>query len=490
MNEALGAIKTTFGARSDVGRVRQLNEDSYLVDPKMQLFIVCDGMGGHAGGEIASATAVSVAHEVLSSEADRLRQFDGEDQAERIAILRLTERAIQTACQRIYERAQRNPEERGMGTTLTLILFKGGRAFIGHVGDSRAYLYRNNSIHQLTEDHSLIADMLKSGRIRSIHEVDPAFRNAVTRAVGVHPTVEVDTLDLPILPGDRFLLCSDGLTGYADLKTLLDFMTRFPNEEACCDRLISFANDAGGADNITVVMPTITETDTDDSRTERILEIASNLTLFRYLNHAELMRVMAIASERKIAQGQPIFIHGELGDEAFVILQGRVQIRSANVVIALLEEGRHFGEMSLVDNKPRAADAVAVEDCRLLVLSRGAFHDLMRRNPVFAVKMLWSFVKAMTGRLRYTTNELSLVKSLFQATNPDEADKLPAAWLPPDALNTLARKAKGPRTSDSIASVRPPPIPVSAKPGDTATAVADGTTEPAMETDVPTTEST
>ena len=208
-------------------------------------------------------------------------------------------------------------------------------------------------------------------------------------------------------------------------------------------------------------MPTGTKTDTDDTRTQRMLEIAQ-LTLFRYLNHAELMRVMAVASERRCAKGDSSS-HTEIGDEALVILSGRVQICSGNVVIALLEEGRHFGEMALVDNKARAADAVALEDCRLLVLSRGAFHDLMRRNPVFAVKMLWSFVKAMTGRLRYTTNELSLVKSLFQATNPDEADKLPASWLPPDALTSLARKAKGPRTSDSIAAVRPPPIPVAAK---------------------------
>lgn len=438
-------METTFGARTDVGRVRERNEDNFLIDRKLNMHVVCDGMGGHAAGAVASATAVNVVREHIVKHADVLDSWlDPQTQTDRHDVNKLLEKAIQSACYRIYERGRQNINERGMGTTLSMVLLLGGRAFIGHVGDSRVYLIREGAIHQLTEDHSLLADMVKHGRIRSPAEVDPRFRNAVTRAVGVHETVEVETVDLPVLPGDRFLLCSDGLTGYADAATLNKFVSADAEEEVICGRLVAHANQMGGADNITAVVITVVSVlDGSPEKTRMTLRTLRALTLFKYLSYSELLRIQNIAEERHVRQGEMVFAQGDMGHCAYVIIEGKVQIRTSNVIIAMLEGGRHFGEMALVDDQPRSADAIAADDSWLLLLPRSAFYDLMRKNPTLAVKLLWSFIKALTIRLRLTTSELSLVKKLFYSVSPDDVEQLPTEWLPPDELKTAPRDDSG-----------------------------------------------
>jgi len=429
-------VEITFGAKTDVGRVRKRNEDNFLIDRKLQLYVVCDGMGGHAAGAVASATAVNVVRECINGNRELIDTFAQTQRlVDRRDILKLIEQTIQRACYRIFARGQENASERGMGTTLTMVMMAGGRAFIGHVGDSRVYLVREGHIHQLTEDHSLLADMVKHGRIRSTSEVDPRFRNAVTRAVGVHQTVEVDTLDLPVLPDDRFLLCSDGLTGYADAAALKNMMTVADDDEVVCGSMIDHANVMGGSDNITAVVVTVRATpESEPEKVEHMLRTLRSLTLFKYLSYSELVQIMNISEEQYCRPGDVIFTQGDVGHFAYVILQGRVQIRSSDVVIANLESGRHFGEMGLVDDQPRSADALAMDEAWLLVIPRSAFYDIMRKNSQLAVKLLWSFVKALTIRLRLTTGELSLVKKLFYAVSPEEVDRLPNEWLPPDEL--------------------------------------------------------
>ncbi len=429
-------MDVTFAAKTDVGRVREQNEDNFLIDRKMRLFVVCDGMGGHAAGAVASATAVNVVRELLVEHKPLIKSLDKKgDPDKRRELLALLDSAIRQACGRIYQRAQRNPSERGMGTTLSMLLLVGDRAYIGHVGDSRVYLQRDGAIHQLTDDHSLLADMVKHGRIRSANEVDPRFRNAVTRAVGVHETVEVDVLDLQVLPQDRFLLCTDGLTGYADSALLERMLSEHPSEEEACDALIQHANRMGGVDNITAVVATVQSCPrADPEKVRLILRALRGLTLFRYLSYSELLKIVNIAEERRVRQDEMIFTRGDSGPNAYVILEGQIQVQTSNVVIAVLDPGRHFGEMGLVDEQPRMADALATEDSWLLVIPRSSFYDMMRKNPQLAVKLLWSFIKAMTARLRLTTNELTLTKQLFHAVSPEEFGRMPNEWLPPDDM--------------------------------------------------------
>ena len=236
-------MKPIVAAKTDVGRVRQGNEDSYLVqDP---LFAVADGMGGHLGGEVASATAV----ETITSGSERSMPGDPSDLA---ALVRAANAAI-------WEKANKDPELRGMGTTCTLAMVEDGSLHIAHVGDSRAYLLRSGDLKQVTEDHTLVSRMVREGRISAEEADRHPQRSIITRALGADSDVTVDEITMRLSEGDRILLCSDGLTSMIDAGTVHDVLERQSDPEAAVDELVELALDAGGEDNVTVVLIDVVE---------------------------------------------------------------------------------------------------------------------------------------------------------------------------------------------------------------------------------------
>ena len=235
-------MELTFAAATDVGKHRDHNEDNFLIDRKLRLFVVADGMGGHAAGEVASSIAVHEVRDVVHDNRDLIESYRvDQDDVQGVQVQQILEHAIQRACSTVFERAQADQAKRGMGTTTSVLLVAGAdeklRGFIAHVGDSRIYLIRQNQCHQLTEDHSLLNELVKRGKVKE-GEIENSpyarFKNAVTRAVGVYPSVEVDTFDFDILPGDMLLLCSDGMYMYMedeDTPTLMsdDDIVRVPD---------------------------------------------------------------------------------------------------------------------------------------------------------------------------------------------------------------------------------------------------------------------
>src|SRR5277367_2432962 len=234
-----------FAASTDVGRLRDHNEDNYLVDKKLCLFVVADGMGGHAAGEVASALAVRIVHEELRKERETIEAAGTQSRGGGRAILGLLEHAVQRACARIHEEARADATKRGMGTTLSALIFAGSHGYIAHVGDSRIYLLRDGRIQQVTEDHTVFNELIKRGKLTREQIEKVAQKNAITRAVGVYERVEVDTLVVEVLPGDCFCLCSDGLTGYlAGPEELLDHLGK--DGDQAVKSLVALANDRGG----------------------------------------------------------------------------------------------------------------------------------------------------------------------------------------------------------------------------------------------------
>jgi PPM family protein phosphatase len=242
---------------TDVGKKREKNEDSLLVNADLGLFMVADGMGGHLGGEFASKIAVKTVEETIQQilqdpEATLTTDsvFDRSDPGE------LLKYAIRVASQRIYEEACRNTNLRGMGTTAVVLFIRDGKGFIAHVGDSRAYLVKNGEIRQLTADHSLVVEQLKAGFITEEELKHHKFKNIITRSVGFQNDVEIDLLIRDLEPGDRFLLCSDGLTNLVEDSDLHKIVAKSPPKDAC-KKLIDLANKRGGDDNVTVVIANI-----------------------------------------------------------------------------------------------------------------------------------------------------------------------------------------------------------------------------------------
>lgn len=230
-----------YARASDTGRKRRRNEDSYVVAPP--LFAVADGMGGAQAGEVASKLAAAA-----------LEETDPGALAGPERLISL----IQEANRRVYERASSDPATSGMGTTMTVALVEGEGVTIGHVGDSRAYLVREGRLEQLTEDHSLVNELLKSGKLsREEAEVHPQ-RSVITRAVGTDPDVDVDAFVVDAEIGDIFLLCSDGLTDMVGDDDILEIVERHHEDlDRVTKALVSAANRGGGEDNITVIAFTI-----------------------------------------------------------------------------------------------------------------------------------------------------------------------------------------------------------------------------------------
>jgi serine/threonine protein phosphatase PrpC len=224
--------------KTDPGRVRRRNEDAFVVDPP--LFAVADGMGGAQAGEVASRLAAAAFREYR--EADRLAP------EERVAAI------IKEANRRIYDRARTDSEVSGMGTTVTAALLSDGRVVIGHVGDSRAYRIRDGRLEQLTEDHSLVADLMRSGRLTAEEAEGHPQRSVITRALGTDPDVDVDTLVVEAEAGDLFLLCSDGLSTMVSDAEVLRTVERAGSLDDAARDLVRAANSGGGEDNVTVVL--------------------------------------------------------------------------------------------------------------------------------------------------------------------------------------------------------------------------------------------
>jgi serine/threonine protein phosphatase PrpC len=224
--------------RTDPGRKRHHNEDSYVFQPP--LFAIADGMGGARAGEVASALA-----------ADALNEAERGDGGKRIVV-----QLIQEANRRVHERASTDAETSGMGTTITVARVEDdGSVTFGHVGDSRAYLLRDNDLEQLTDDHSLVAELVRRGELSPAQaEVHPQ-RSVITRALGTDAEVAVDTFSLEPEPGDIVLLCSDGLSSFVDSATIEQVISRFRSDlRGAAHGLIHAANRAGGEDNITAVL--------------------------------------------------------------------------------------------------------------------------------------------------------------------------------------------------------------------------------------------
>lgn len=405
-----------FFAATDVGCVRKHNEDNFLVDKKLSLFMVADGMGGHAAGEVASAIAVRTIHEEIKRERELLNDFiSGARGASHVTtkdILALMEHAVQRACSRIHEEAQSDPAKRGMGTTLSALLILGMRGFIGHVGDSRVYLQRDGVIQQVTEDHTVVSELIKRGKLTKEQIEKVGHKNAITRAVGVYERVEVDTLMIEILPGDDFLLASDGLTGYLESpEELLPWLQK--DGDTASKGLVALAKERGGKDNITVVLVRLGGDVEDDERAKRLAlkrEVLARMPLFARLGDRELLRVMQSVEVRKYDDGQIVIREGDKGDELFIVLSGKVTVSRGGEVLTRLGAGEHFGEMALIRAVPRSATVNADGSAELIAIRRADFFEILRTEHEIAVKMLWQFLGVLADRLDATSSELHHVK--------------------------------------------------------------------------------
>ena len=254
-------MRITSCGMTDVGVKRTNNEDNHLINDELNLFVVCDGMGGHAGGEFASAIAVNTVEEVLTTIEiqPNAGDFSVDDGANPVEVVREKLRyAVRLAGKRIYQRAQEDLEYKGMGTTCLSLVVDNGNAFLAHVGDSRAYLIRGGKIEQVTEDHSLVNERLRAGLITEEEAKNHKLKNIITRSLGFMEDVEIDLSVRAVRRGDLFLLCSDGLSNFIETEELGQMVLDHSPQDAA-RLMIDTACERGGDDNITVIVARVDE---------------------------------------------------------------------------------------------------------------------------------------------------------------------------------------------------------------------------------------
>jgi PPM family protein phosphatase len=246
--------KVVSAGLTDVGRKRSHNEDSFLIDEEVQLYVVADGMGGHAGGGTASRIAVETIDRDLRAAWEAQESvFRARAPLQDSPLPEILRTAVEKACHAIFTAAQDDPRLQGMGTTVISLLVKDDHALIAHVGDSRAYLVRGDLIQQISEDHSLVNEQIKAGMITPEEARHSRYKNIITRSVGFEDEVQVDVMGLLTEPGDTFVLCSDGLANMVEDKELRELVRNHPLQELP-RRLVDLANERGGDDNITVIV--------------------------------------------------------------------------------------------------------------------------------------------------------------------------------------------------------------------------------------------
>lgn len=244
-----------IAGKTDPGKVRERNEDSIAVAPELGLLVVADGMGGHNSGEVASGLAVETimtfARDFLGGKSPKVPE--GADASLSVRARQLTH-FIQNANTVIFEKSRAFKKDHGMGTTIVAVLADERGLTVAHVGDSRLYLVRGGAIERLTEDHSLVQDQVRHGLITQEQAEKSHLQNILTRALGTEGNVKVDVADHPVLPGDVYMLCSDGLTKMVTEPEMGKVLGESPSALAAADRLIAMANAAGGVDNVTVAV--------------------------------------------------------------------------------------------------------------------------------------------------------------------------------------------------------------------------------------------
>lgn len=387
-------------AVTHVGNVREHNEDSHVADTDAGVFIVADGMGGHAAGEVASSTAVRIASAAwrsLSTQRHLKAYAERGDAATRRAVVHAVRQGVVNAHLDIIRQAQDDQKKSGMGTTFTGFVVAGGDAVFAHAGDSRAYLLRDGIAIQLSEDHTLLSRLHAAGVEPGEGENAPErFKGVLTNALGIGGDTRVATFLVPLYSGDRLMLCSDGVHDYLSESEIGDAIVGAPSPARAAQRLVDLALERGGADNATAVLVKVLEageTRIPKERRERDEQSIAACPLFEYLTSCERLRALRIAIGRELKEGKPL-APVALGERvAYILLEGEVEVPGA-----VLGPGALVYPEALVDGTAlpdREMIAKARSSVRLLTIRRDDFFEITEEEAELGVKMYSVLAKLM-----------------------------------------------------------------------------------------------
>ena len=394
-----------YAAQTDVGRRRTNNEDALFASAEDGVFVVADGVGGRAAGELASHLTVETFQESASQLKEAVVRYTSRPEWQtRNEVLELLDSICQKASRVVFDESEAR-NKRGMTTTLVTAVVGGGAVFLAHVGDSRAYLIRDGLIRQLTEDHSMVNELVRAGQMTYEEAIRSRYRSVITRAVGLYPTVQADVMCIEVLPGDRLVLCSDGLSDPVP-ENDIEAIASQDDVETATSQLILQALENGGPDNVTVVLIE-PEASAEAEAARARAQVMEELFLFKDLPFHARLRVSRICEELFFTPGQPLVTEGEPGDAMYVIVQGHVDVTLSGVQLARLEAGQHFGELGLLESSPRSATVSGGAYGSAIVIRRQQLLEFSQRDPELGNHILWRLLATLGDRLRQMNARLA-----------------------------------------------------------------------------------
>jgi serine/threonine protein phosphatase PrpC len=387
-------------AATDVGKVRDHNEDHHLIDPEEQIFIVCDGMGGHAAGEVASKAAVEIARSSWTGDGMKLRlrnYTERGDAASRRALIHAVREGVMNAHLHIVEEARNDEDKAGMGTTFTGFVIAGGDAVFAHAGDSRAYLVRDEIAMQLSEDHTLLARLQASG-------IDPdreggnadRWKGVLTNALGIGDATRVASFIVSLYSGDKIMLCSDGITEYLSEPEIGVVLVEQPSPARAAQKMVDIALERGGGDNATAVVIKVMEageTKVPAEQRARDDEAIASCVLFDGLTPQERLRALRITTFRELDADTPL-APVALGDRVcYIVLSGEVKLPIGTVGAGALIYPEAL--VSGTEMPDRATTAVATTEVRLLTIRQDDFFEITEEESDLGVKLYATVARLM-----------------------------------------------------------------------------------------------
>jgi serine/threonine protein phosphatase PrpC len=418
-----GRASIVGAAETSIGKVRDHNEDAHFIDPEAGIFIVCDGMGGHAAGEVASALAVKTirqrwAGDAIAKASERWLKLGTADA--RKMLMQAIQRGVLDAHDAIVDEAERDRGKAGMGTTLVGGIIVGGDMVFTHCGDSRAYLVRDGIAMQLTEDHTLLARLLAAGVDVDVDGDGLRFKSMLTNALGIGQECKVSTFVVPLADGDRFLLCSDGITEYVQEHEIGEALSTSPSPARAAQRLVDMALDRGGGDNATALVVRVLEAG-ETARPSELLRRENQAIhacpLWAKVNPQQRLRALRIALPRDYPANEKVPAQ-TLGDRvAWIIVEGE-----------LVQDGIIRGPGSLLYPEALLADrplpdkeglAVARTDVRTLALRADDFRELCDDDPELGQALLDALGDELALRRPHRRTGRIVVQSSSRASSSD-----------------------------------------------------------------------
>lgn len=419
-----------FSSLSRAGAARERNEDALLVLDQVPVFAVADGMGGT--GDVAANTALDVVRANAPHLQDQVRKVVSDrSSASRLDLGCVMESTFQWAHLEVQREADRLARH-AIATTLVVAAVAGDHAYIAHVGNSRAYLYRNGRLQRLTDDHSVGMLRYRSGRMSLAELNSSADAHRLTQVLGAGLEIDVDTAEVALADDDVLMLCSDGLFLALSDETMTDRID-LNDLDGSARRLVTEASQDPRHDDVSVVLIRV-GSEQNQRSIDEIAHILRAVFLFRDLSEAERLVIAPYLEERRYRRGEVLFREGDAGDEFFVIVDGAVRISRGRAHLVDIGPGGHLGELSLSRATPRSATVHALSSTRVYALSRASFDALMRRRPALGARLALALLDALGDRLRDLTDRLAVVGKVVSGD-------LVVPGLTP--LDAVARAARG-----------------------------------------------